>query len=402
MALSLRIFFIIYNYLGSYIPYGGEHEDIAWNILAGLGFSFKPYWMPSGGPTAAVSPVYPYFLALIFSLFPIDKFLVIQYIQAVVSSLTCISGYFIAKRIFGRRIAVLSTLLIALSIFMIRTSLMIRRTSFIVLFLSLVVLYSLKMTEAKRFRDWAIYGLLQGVTILISPEVSVFAPLALAWIFYHNPMKRKAKIYRLVLMLAMLVLIISPWTIRNYMVFKRLVPIASSFGANFWEGNNPNASGSDYLYPYGYTRLTEKLKKKMSPDMNEIERIDILQKEALEYIRWNPRRFLELRVKSFFYFWFSHYNWEKLNSYPFNIVTFAPTLLMNILAIIGIIFCCRKWGTFLLIMLLASFSLIYTVTHASVMYRYRLPLDPYLLMFAATVLARIIPQHYFNLPQTDT
>ena len=68
-------------------------------------------------------------------------------------------------------------------------------------------------------------------------------------------------------------------------------------------------------------------------------------------------------------------------------ITLVATLIMNILAITGMLSCYRKFnGAWLLIILFISFSLAYSLTHAYISYRYRLPLDPYLLMFAAVAL----------------
>jgi hypothetical protein len=40
------------------------------------------------------------------------------------------------------------------------------------------------------------------------------------------------------------VLVILPWTVRNYVVLERFVPIATNGGVNFYIGNNPEATGS--------------------------------------------------------------------------------------------------------------------------------------------------------------
>ncbi len=392
LAYFLRVAYILYNYPGL-LPGNGEHVRIAKNILSGRGFSFAPYWMPDGGPTAAVSPFYPYFLALIFGSVPIlkVKLLTVQLFQAVLSSITCIIGYFIAKRIFNRETAAWAALLMAVSIFLIKTTLVVYRTTFFVFFLSLVVLGSLKLVETTRLDHWIGYGMLAGVAMLNSPEISAFLPLVLIWTCYHSSMTWRPAIKRLVPMFLMIVFIVGPWTLRNYMLLKRFIPISSSFGANLWEGNNPYASGSEYLYNYGYSRdkLGLDFKIRTSPDMNEPERIDILKKDALMFIRQNPVHFLKLKAKSFFYFWFTHYNWENLPGNPPNKITHVATLMMNILAVIGITLSFRKPGTHLLILLFICFSLIYTITHASITYRYRMPLDPYLLMFAAAAINRV-------------
>ncbi len=387
LALLIRLFFIMYNY-SVYMPDGGEQERIAYNLLAGKGFSLTAYWTTAtGGPTAAVPPFYPYFLALMFKLFPAGGHLVVQFVQAIASSLICISGYFIAKSIFNREIARLSALLMCFSIFLVKAPLMISRTVFFILLLSLALLSTLKLAQEAGFWQWMGYGLLVGATALNSQEIFIFLPFALGWVVYHNPAGWKVKLQGLCLTLTVMLLLISPWLVRNYIVFQRFVPLVSSFGINLWEGNNPNASGSNYLYPRGRWELDNSLKLRMTPLMNEVERSQVMRQAALEFIRQHPRRFVYLRAKSFFYFWFSHYNLEELQGYPRNIVTLVATLIMNLLAFVGMVLCYRRFsGAMLLVLLFVGFSFVYTLTHAHVIYRYRLPLDPYLLMFAAVSL----------------
>jgi hypothetical protein len=41
-----------------------------------------------------------------------------------------------------------------------------------------------------------------------------------------------------------MILVLAPWTVRNYQLFHRVVPVAQSAGYNLWKGFNPYTNGS--------------------------------------------------------------------------------------------------------------------------------------------------------------
>jgi len=86
--------------------FGYETGRIARSIVQGKGFS-SPLFAETG-PTAWMSPVYPYLVASVFKVFGIyttASAVVLLSLNALTSALTCIPIFFIARRIFGERAA---------------------------------------------------------------------------------------------------------------------------------------------------------------------------------------------------------------------------------------------------------------------------------------------------------
>jgi 4-amino-4-deoxy-L-arabinose transferase-like glycosyltransferase len=86
--------------------FGYETGRIARSIVEGRGFS-SPLFAETG-PTAWMSPVYPYIVAGVFKVFGVyttASAVVLLSLNALTSALTCIPIFFIARRTFGERAA---------------------------------------------------------------------------------------------------------------------------------------------------------------------------------------------------------------------------------------------------------------------------------------------------------
>ena len=108
VALLLRLVVMSFLYPERTDPYrdhwrlGGESGRIARSIVQGEGFS-NPLFGKTG-PTAWLAPVFPYLLAGIFKIFGIysnASAIVALALDCLLSALTCIPVYFIAKKHFG-------------------------------------------------------------------------------------------------------------------------------------------------------------------------------------------------------------------------------------------------------------------------------------------------------------
>ena len=111
-ALALRLLVMGFVYKMQLDPaqdhwtFGWENGRVARSIVTGRGFS-SPYPEPSG-PTALMPPLYAYLLAGVFKLFGIyttASALVILTLNNIFSSLTCLPIFWIARKVFGLRVA---------------------------------------------------------------------------------------------------------------------------------------------------------------------------------------------------------------------------------------------------------------------------------------------------------
>ena len=102
ISLSLRILavFLLKNYIN---PVDWENGTIARNTIAGKGFSIA-YFGPFAH-TSLQAPFYPYFLAFFYKFFGITKnaFIIIEIIQACISSFIPVIVYLTTLNIFKKK-----------------------------------------------------------------------------------------------------------------------------------------------------------------------------------------------------------------------------------------------------------------------------------------------------------
>ncbi|MGA8676002.1 MAG: hypothetical protein WA603_03940 [Candidatus Acidiferrales bacterium] len=108
VALGLRLGFAweqerkIPRDLVGLVPFLQETGNIAFSIALGQGFG-SPYWQETG-PTAWLTPVYPYMVAGAYRIFGIHTphaFFAMVLLNTLFSAATCIPIFYIGKRVGG-------------------------------------------------------------------------------------------------------------------------------------------------------------------------------------------------------------------------------------------------------------------------------------------------------------
>ncbi len=124
-------------------------------------------------------------------------------------------------------------------------------------------------------REGALAGALAALTALVRPVYA--APLVLAPMLL--PRGRRAPFLATAALTAVVVL--APWTFRNWVVFHTLVPISNHGGINLWIGWHPGATGY-YQEPMNVPMLAEARAR------GKVEVDRLARRLALEYIVQHP------------------------------------------------------------------------------------------------------------------
>ncbi len=183
-------------------------------------------------------------MALTYKIFGHSLFLP-RLFQIVLGSLGCVLIFLIAAKLFNRTVGILSGVIAAFYAMLIFYDGQLLITSLIV-FLDLAVIGLLILAaEQPRVLNWFFCGIVLGLSAIARPNILVFVPFVLIWMFFQfkNKLPKKTVLIRWIILCSAVLLVILPVTLRNYTVSKDFVPIAWQGGYNFYLGNNPNASG---------------------------------------------------------------------------------------------------------------------------------------------------------------
>ena len=129
-----------------------------------------------------------------------------------------------------------------------------------------------------------------------------------------------------------------PWTIRNYVVFHKFIPLRSNFGLELWLGNNPEVpdSWTWWLHPNDDLEEAHKYAR-----MTEIPYMEEKQREAWAFIRSHPADIARFALHRFSNHWLGI--WDS----PADLWPTAPWYL-KLTIIFSCVFALLSWlGTLL-------------------------------------------------------
>lgn len=252
-------------------------------------------------PTDAFrAPVYPLFLAGIYSLFGHKPNVAIIF-QLILSSLTCILVYYIGEVFIRRGVGFIAGLLLALDFpTAIYGNLIMTDMLFTFLFLASIYFILKFFREGKR-KQLIYSAILLGASALCRQVIIYFAfVMALSFIVVYRRNFIKALLNYCIYILIFLAAV-SPWAIRNYIVYDNL-----SF--SIAQGGNLLFYNAAYLEAYkrgGYEHL-DAIRKEMQEETNEIfterditspfEKAKIYQELAVERILAAPALYTKIHL----------------------------------------------------------------------------------------------------------
>lgn len=368
--------------------FGFEMGRVGRSIALGQGFS-NPYG-GNTGPSAWEPPPYPYLIGGVFKIFGVYTYAsawVLLSINGLLAALTTIPVYLIAYKAFGPRVAIWSARAWAFNPYVWYWSIhWIWDTTFTPLMLALIFLVALELTAAEKerwpgWRGWILFGALWGVGALANPTMLAFLPFCGLWVWRQRYRRALPSLAGVVLSSFVFFLVLSPWLLRNYKTFGRVVFIRDDFGLQFRLGNNDLADG--VLIATLQPNLN-KLELENFERLGEIAYEADCRRLAFEWIRAHPQRFAIISLKRFFYYW---------NGVPRPTDSTAPWdfrsslfLASSVLAIWGLCRALRlnRPGAWLFAGLVLTYPTVYYFVYPHA--RYRHPIEPELLILAVFLL----------------
>lgn len=390
VALALRLAVMAFVYPERTDPFrdhwrcGGEAGRIARAIAEGRGFS-NPLFGETG-PTSWLAPVYPYLLSGIFKLFgvySVASTLVALSIDCAFSALTCIPVYLVAQESFGERAALWAGWGWACFPYAIYFSAdFIWHTALSTLLLSLVFLSALRLERSRGVGTWITFGVLSGLGGLTDPIIMSVAPFLGLWAWLRLYKSGRRWIAPSLAAVVSVALVISPWFIRNYVTFHKIVPFRSCLGLELYCGNNADTW---HWGPPGYHPSDNDEEWREYEQLKEIGYTEKKMQQGLAFIREHRGLYVVQTLRRIVYFWTGFWSFSRryLAEEPADPGNMLLATVMTLLAGIGLWRAFRQRLPTAMPYLLAFvfFPVIYYLTHPEDYYRR--PIDPLFVVLAA-------------------
>lgn len=268
-----------YRYFPPFKPYenanmnrhlGAEYLNIARSLAAGEGFA-NPFREPTG-PTAWMPPVFPFLLAGLLWLCNghIDAVMtVVVFVQALVLAGTGLLVLALTRQTAGRMATALAGIVFSAALVCdYHLHFQFTHDCWLILLTMDILLGGLcwarPLASSGAAAAWGAFG---GMAALINPVIGFVWGVMTAWLAY-----RQRAWTRLALAGALAGCMLVPWTVRNYEVFGRLVPVKSNLAYELYQSQCLQPDGLIQLrsfatHPYanpGWERLEYKEKGEMA------------------------------------------------------------------------------------------------------------------------------------------
>ncbi|MFH1561833.1 MAG: glycosyltransferase family 39 protein [Nitrospirota bacterium] len=238
-------------------------------------------------------PAYCYFVATVYFIFghsPVTAMV----IQSLIGSITCWLVYLIGKKLFNKSVGIIAALLCSLYGTYIMYSAVLLSTALDTLLTTLAVFIGLKVVERKNKVYFLVLGVVLGLSILSRPNMLLVAPFFLIYLLIMIKGIKKA-LFASLLVIAGMVMMLAPVTIRNYVYSGgKFIPIVTGGSLEVWMGNNEDSDGIYYASP---------LAKYIEQHFKELGKEDPYLADTIEFITKKPDKFCLLLLKKLALFW---------------------------------------------------------------------------------------------------
>jgi len=384
--------FVCYQVINFYyfsttsVIFGDERRFIAEAIkLSETGEFWKSTFRAWEMPMTAI--IY----SLFYGIFETKESLII-FVRVFQSSLLILQAYIlycISLKLFKDQIAAYLTYTIVLfyPFFIFYQGLLLSENIFITLLIvSFYYIYTWYEDNFKINSHFILANFFLIMTIYSKGTLSILPPLLLTSFYFINRYNWRNTLKVFFLSTLLYLSFMSPWWIRNYILFDQFIPFTTSSGMNLYLGNNKYnlSGGADWSKDVNIREVS-----RMFSIEDELLQNNAFKEKALNFISNNPDRFVELawlKLKRFYniipnadVYKQGYYKWVSLISYGSIIILFILSLIIHLKYF-------KKLSA--IYILFIYYTLIHVIVIASL--RYRLPLEAFMILLGTPVLSKFI------------
>jgi tetratricopeptide (TPR) repeat protein len=373
------------------------------------------------------APLYPYFLGGLYALFGRDL-LIVRIVQALVGSASCVLLGLAAARLFSRRVGLAAGLALALWAPAIFFDSLLQKSVLDMFFMCLSLWLIARILTIETRWEWLALGATMAALSLTRENGLLLVGVIIVWratalaVAEPSPQRRlKPSLSKGLLPFVVgLAIVFAPVVARNYSVDGGFYLTTSQFGSNFYIGNNPNADGTYASIRFGrgspeFERIDAKevAEASVGRALSPAEVSSYWTGRALGFITQQPGQWVQLTGRKILLLvnraeMIDTESQESYAEYSMPLWVLGWVGHFGILVPLALLGVMATWPDRRRLWLVHALALTYalSVVMFFVFARYRFPLVPFLIMFAATPfdakarehLARLFAQGSRRLP----
>jgi Tfp pilus assembly protein PilF/4-amino-4-deoxy-L-arabinose transferase-like glycosyltransferase len=341
------------------------------------------------------APLYPYFLALVYATFG-NSVLIVRTVQAVLSAGACVLLADAGWRLFSKPAGIAAGLMLALyppSVFL---DTLVQKSALDLFFLCLSIwLLSRLIVRLSRGGSFWLGVALGGFMLTRENALVLVAPVLL-WLLLQRSIAWRPRATLAACFVGGLAVVLLPVATRNAAVGGGFYLTTSQFGPNFYIGNNPRADGTyKSLRPrrgraqFEREDATEIAEQAEGRSLTPGEVSGYFTHQALAFIEAQPGRWAHLLARKLALTWnsieisdtedqytYAHWSWPLKLGAIWNLGLLAPLSVLGLWITWG-----ERRRLWILYLMLTAYAA--SVVLFYVFARYRFPIVPFLMLFAA-------------------
>ena len=375
------------------------HHDWAMAVASGQPFIEGPFFR---------APLYPLIMGGLYYLFGSGDW-VVRIFQLLLGSISVSLIYMIAVRAFNNTTGLIAGVLCAIygPLIFFGGQLLIPTT---IIFLNLLAIYFLIFAfDSGERAHYIIAGLCLGLSAIARPTILLFAGILLVWLLFRLWRGRRgASLANIILVIAALLIPILPVTIYNVVQSGEFTLIGTYGGLNAYIGNNLESDGVSAQLPgarrdwWGMMEDAEMIAEQSEGrQLTAVEQSSYWMNRTLDDIAADPTHFAKnlgrkalllidgLELSNNFDLYFFAHQTSMLKLLMPRAPVAIPWGIILPFALCGIVFVSR-WSRPRKVLLLFVVTYSFAVVLFFVTARYRLPIAPVLIIFAAYAIDIIV------------
>lgn len=320
VALTLRLAVIGFTFHGNTTVVSWEDVAIANNLLEGKGYSIDNVWrsrmlysfvedeivhpVTEGyRPTTLKPPIYPFILVLLFSVFGVGNFVSVFVLSSIFSAGTALFLYLAFERQSKLVASLISFTFSVYPPFVFHSATTPESTPLLLFLISLFLYQSVRLIEKPTTRRFFVIGITGGLLVLTNPISLPFvvgSTSALGFLFVDG----SGRVFRCISASGLaLVICISPWIVRNYLVFHRPV-MKSVLGHTLLKARFTSGEGL-------WVPSAEILKVELEGrHLDEVQEDSLLKKVVIRAVKHEPGVFVRQMSRNFLQLWWEPYKYQ--------------------------------------------------------------------------------------------